>query len=278
MEITVPEDWNNLAQALVTATGTVFILGATDTGKSTLTRFLARNLVLSGRTVALVDADIGQSSLGLPGTVSCAVFRSRDDVNGFRCERFSFIGSVSPLPVMSFLIKETCRYVSLGGTSAEITLIDTTGLVTEEPGRRLKTEKIRAVRPDLIVAVERDTELEHILELTRDIDVVRLKPSPHARTRRIEARSRYRAEKLAGYFRSAGEILLNTHSLEFFFQGRPIAHGDPRIQVGTVVGLSHDADTDGLGIVTEFDTNSLLLKTPLNSLKRIKRVMFGVVA
>jgi len=43
----------------------VLLLGATDTGKSTLAQFLISHLCQRGLMVALVDADIGQSSISL---------------------------------------------------------------------------------------------------------------------------------------------------------------------------------------------------------------------
>ncbi len=277
MEIAAPKEWLELAQSLDAKKGTVLLLGSTDTGKSTLARYLVRSLVLSGVTVTLVDADIGQSSLGLPGTVSFTIFRSPEDVKQFRCQRFSFIGSVNPVPVMPFLIKETRRFASLGRISSQITLIDTTGLVVDGPGRRLKSGKIKAVRPDRIIAIERKDELEHILELVDDIDVVRLKPSPLAKQRSPEARNRYRERKLAAYFKNAGEILLPAHAMEFFFHGRPLSHKDVRIRAGALVGLNHHDDTYGLGIVTEIDPDSITLETPLHSLSGIRRVLFGTV-
>ncbi len=278
MQINVPDEWGELARSLASEKGTSLILGSTDTGKSTLVRYLTETLIHSGVTVTLVDADIGQSSLCLPGTVSIASFRSPEDAGRFSFGKFTYLGAVSPVPVMPFLIRETCRYVSFGRHSSDITLIDTTGLVNDEPGKRLKTGKIKAVQPDFVIALERDGELEHILEQINDIDVVRLRPSPHAKTRSMETRARYRRDKFSRYFKNTGEILLRARPVEFFFQDRPEGYNDLRIKPGTIVGLSRDADTDGLGIVTETDTNSILLRTPLSSLKGIKRVVFGTVS
>jgi polynucleotide 5'-hydroxyl-kinase GRC3/NOL9 len=277
VEIVAPNEWIELARSLVLRKGTILLLGSTDTGKSTFTRYLAETLLHCGTTVALVDADVGQSALGLPGTVSFAAFRSVENVKAFRCESFSFLGSVSPIPVLSFLIKETCRFVSRGRTSSEITLIDTTGLVDDEPGRRLKIAKIKAIRPDRIIAIERSGELEHILQNVGDIDVVRLKPSPMAKFRRRQSRIRYREAKLAKYFRDADEIILSTHGLEFFFHGRTVGHEDVRIRPGAVAGLNRDVDSDGLGIITDLDHDSITLKTPLRSLRGIRRVMLGSI-
>ena len=45
------------------------VVGASDTGKTTLTAYLAGALAARGETVAVVDADVGQSEIGPPTTV-----------------------------------------------------------------------------------------------------------------------------------------------------------------------------------------------------------------
>lgn len=275
MEIIAQREWQEIVEELTTKRGTAILVGSTDTGKSTLAKYLTRYLTMAGISVSLVDADIGQSSLGLPGSVSFKTFRTPADVNDFSYERFSFIGSASPSPVVPFLIKETLRFVALGRTSAAITLVDTTGLVSDELGRRLKIEKIRAIRPDLIIAIEQDAELEHILEFVEEIPIIRLNPSPLAKTRSWGTRSRYRSAKLAEYFKNTREFLFASRSIEFFRHGTAVSHEDVRMPAGTVIGLNRDDETMGLGIVTESDSDSITLKTPLSSLRGIRRVIFG---
>ena len=76
MEIIAPKEWHALLDVLEKERGIAIILGATDTGKSTLAKFLIFNLCKRGLKVALVDADIGQSFLGPPTTIGFAVFKS----------------------------------------------------------------------------------------------------------------------------------------------------------------------------------------------------------
>ncbi len=74
MEITAPKEWYTLLDILGKEKGIAIILGATDTGKSTLAKFLISHLCQRGLKVALVDADIGQSFLGPPATIGFAQF------------------------------------------------------------------------------------------------------------------------------------------------------------------------------------------------------------
>jgi polynucleotide 5'-hydroxyl-kinase GRC3/NOL9 len=71
-------DWESLYKELVRGKGAALIMGMTDTGKSTLLRYLIERLIAEGVEASLVDSDIGQSSLGLPGTVSMKVFHDEE--------------------------------------------------------------------------------------------------------------------------------------------------------------------------------------------------------
>ena len=61
-----------LADLPVTGSLTGLVLGASDTGKTTLVETLAGKLAEAG-PVAVVDADIGQSHIGPPATVGWAM-------------------------------------------------------------------------------------------------------------------------------------------------------------------------------------------------------------
>jgi polynucleotide 5'-kinase involved in rRNA processing len=154
-------------------------------------------------------------------------------------------------------------------------LVDTTGLVDGPLGRALKLAKIRAVDPQLVVAVTAGEELEPILGSLPEERVVRLAPSQLVKRRSAQARFRYRQARLAAYFHGAGEKLLVTRRLLFIHHGTPVhpLFGPP--EPGTVVGLNHQGETRGLGVVSEADTDSLLVLTPLSSLHGIDRVVLG---
>jgi polynucleotide 5'-hydroxyl-kinase GRC3/NOL9 len=69
MEIIAPQEWYAPLDALDKERGVAILIGATDTGKSTLAKILITNLCKRGLKVAPVDADIGQSILGPPAFV-----------------------------------------------------------------------------------------------------------------------------------------------------------------------------------------------------------------
>ncbi|KAF0215914.1 MAG: GTPase or GTP-binding protein-like [Geobacteraceae bacterium] len=275
METVAQKEWQGLFEKLAAEKGTVLLLGATDTGKSTLVRYMITRLVETGTPVSLVDADIGQSSLGLPGTISLQTFHTPAEVEIFRFEQLSFVGAVSPARIIPLVIEETHRMALLGKAKAEITLIDTTGLVAGELGRELKLGKIGAIGPGRLIAIERHDELRHILTSIEDIPVSILKPSPMVKVRSQEARSRYRLSKLAAYFASTREFFLSTRDVRIFYRNRPAGMMVLQALPGTLIGLNHGDETLGLGIAGELDEDSATFRTPLTSLHKINRVILG---
>ncbi|MCL4536832.1 MAG: hypothetical protein M1610_04490 [Nitrospirae bacterium] len=277
MDIVPNLEWERLLEKLIKDKGTVLLLGATDSGKSTLAKYFIKRLVSENIRVSLVDSDVGQSSLCLPGTISMKIFCGQRDVEDFRFERMIFIGSTNPATKFHLMIYGTKRMVKICREMSEIVIIDTTGLISGELGRALKTGKIRAVKPDHIIAAQRDDELEHILSLIENIPIYRIKASRRAEVRSRGYRIRYRQKKFADYFNAPKiyEFSLNARDAEFFYNNKPFRLKDRDFKEGTIIGLNHGEDTMALGIVTEIADNSIIFRSPIKSLKGINRVVFG---
>lgn len=277
MEIIPEPQWKGLIEALVKHKGTALLLGATDSGKSTLAKYLIKRLVSENIRVSIVDSDVGQSSIGLPGTISMKVFCNQRDVENFRFDRMSFIGTANPAKNLSVMINETKRLVDICREKSEITLIDTTGLIAGELGKALKIRKVRAVKPVHIIAVQRDDELEHILSLIESIRIHRVRASRMAKCRSRAYRIRYRKTKLNEYFTKTAlsEFLVSTHDAVLFYHGKTFSPKDKDFPENTVVGLNHNDDTMALGLIAETSQNSIVFKSPIISLKGINRLVFG---
>jgi polynucleotide 5'-hydroxyl-kinase GRC3/NOL9 len=268
--------WEELLKRLASLEGSAFFLGRSDSGKTTLIRYLLTRLCLAGRPVALVDADVGQSSLGLPGAVSRRSFRSAPEEGPLRWEHLSFLGSVTPVPILSLLAAETGRMVLDSRREVPLTLVDSTGLVDGPLGLALKLAKIRAVAPELVVAVTGGSELDPILRALPDaVEIVRLTPSDHVLRRSPVQRIRRRQARLAEHLEGARETMIATRRLIFLHRGAPLHPVFAPPEAGTVIGLNHLADTRALAVVTEADADSLTVTTALSSLHGIDRVILG---
>lgn len=277
MEILPELEWEGLLEKLKQQRGTAILIGATDSGKSTLTKYLVEKLIRENIKVSVVDADIGQSTLGLPGTISMRVFSNEKDIENFRFERMFFVGSTNPAKRISMVIDGSKRMVDFCKEKSEIIIVDTTGLISGEIGRALKIGKIRAIKPEHIIAVQRNDELEHILNLIKGILIHRIRASSLAKGRDRENRVHYRKKKFLDYFdmKEISEFLLNQNDVRFFYNSKPFNLREGDFKKGTIIGLNHNADTMGLGAVVEIIDDSVIFKSPIKSLKGINRVLFG---
>jgi polynucleotide 5'-hydroxyl-kinase GRC3/NOL9 len=277
MEIVPGAGWEDLFDGLMKAGGRAVILGATDSGKSTLVRYLAARLLEAGISVCLVDADVGQSALGLPGTISMKRFVHEKDLKDYRFRRMFFVGDFNPAKRISFMIRGTKSMTSACGQASDVTLLDTTGLISGRAAEALKIGKIRAVNPWHIIALQRENELETLLGLVPDMCVHRPGVSPMARARKASERSAYRRKKFADYFSSHGsaEIRLNEEDVSFLYRGKNCELSSALFPEGTVIGLNRGEETLALGLVTETGDGSVTFRSPLASLEKVSAVEFG---
>ncbi len=245
------------------------MIGAVDSGKTTLAMQLAGELLREGASVSLVDADLGQSTLGPPGTVSVRTFRSPGDLKEPGPDGMVFIGSLSPAGDIARVAEAVRRMVEKA--RGEVVIVDTSGLVSGEAGRALKAEKLRVLKPRHVIALQRAGELGHILGGIRGAEVHRLRVSERARRRSRAERAMYRQEKFGAYFKGSRVLALPAGDVEFFRGGRPLDASAAPLAPGTCVGLESGGETLALGLL-EGTGEELLIKTPLSTLRGVQRV------
>lgn len=204
------------AGALAGARGArvVLVLGGSDTGKTSLVTYLADALVAGGDSVAVVDADLGQSEIGPPTTVGLGRLHAPvQRLADAKLAGLHFVGATSPpghiLETVIGTQRMTDRALQLG---VDRVIVDTSGLVQGEFGRLLKLAKIDLVAPDLVVCLQRDGECEPILRPYaggRPPAIVRLGVASAARRRSGEERRRHRERAMRTYFAGARHVTLD---------------------------------------------------------------------
>ncbi|HEV7368920.1 Clp1/GlmU family protein [Arenibaculum sp.] len=207
--VDVPPRWADaLAAVLDRGARTVLLLGATDTGKTSFCRFAASALADAGRTVAAVDADPGQKWIGPPATVGLGYpMPGRPDPPAVA---LGFVGSPDPAGHFLPLVAGTMRLVE--DAAADLVLVNTAGLVTG-PGRLLTDHLVEAVRPELIVAIERAGELAPLLDANRHVPALILAPSPAARRKSAARRRALRRAGFAAAFEGATTLAFDPRAL-----------------------------------------------------------------
>ena len=214
------------------AAATVLVVGARDTGKSTLCRFLMEAAIGSGRRAALLDTDLGQKLIGPPACVTMK------DPQGLS---LAFVGTTNPLQGWRRLIEGTRRLSRR--TDADLLVVNTSGLLAG-PGRPLKVAKIDALQPDLLMALGDVPDLE---AMTRDrpaLPILRLPSSPAARRKTDGERRAFRREAFRSYFQAATELRLEGKELQSMKAGAPLPE---RLLLGLTDAQENDL---GLGLLT----------------------------
>ena len=263
---------------------TILVLGASDTGKTTVIERLLQQWQPMDQ-VAVVDCDVGQSRLGPPTTIGWGLARRP-------CAGWSdvplrgivFTGAVSPEENVEVLLDSVSRMAVVARGAASIVLFDTTGLVEGPAGLALKRRKIELLRPDLIIALQRQEELEPILGAIGPVPIQRLAADPTLPRRSLAQRSTYRSRQLARYFANASLHTLSSRSLQLVGLG-PEWRGQAVTTTSLLLADRLVSLRDGhgedlaLGWVREADSAeaTIRLLSPLRELGSVQTVSVGSV-
>jgi polynucleotide 5'-hydroxyl-kinase GRC3/NOL9 len=265
-----PENWEDWGKIILRNGGTVFLLGNVDTGKTYLARFLYHQGLQKGLKSAILELDVGQSEFGPPMT--CTLFSEG------KPQKHYFIGRFSPqgafwrcLTAASLLKKEAEK------EKAELIVVDTTGLVEGAAGIWFKRTKIEILRPNFIIARERESELKPILRhfsYRRDIQIFVDQVPQNIRRFSPQERAVLREQKLRRYFSDSREFQIDARNLALF----PSVQFFEKEKVrGTIVGL---LDEEGwllaLGILLQGGPK-LTFKAPVEDSEKIKAVEASMV-
>ncbi len=220
----VPPKWQAAASEIFERRlRTVLVIGDSAVGKSSFCRYLMEALLARSAEVAFVDADIGQSNLGPPAAVTLGYPVSPVDFPAVPPAAHYFVGSTGPIGRFLPLVIGTANLAR--EARAAFVVIDTTGLV-HESGRVLKNYKIEAVRPDVIVMLERRNELAPIRMANRHVPIIRIEPSRKAHGKDDYEKIEVRRQSYARYFSRATSLQLSLESVIFqrtlLFTGKPI--------------------------------------------------------
>lgn len=205
--ICISREWELVADRIKQDTKTCIVIGSINSGKSTFCKFLIHKWTASKICVGYIDSDLGQSTLGLPATVSTKVFRDPPHPADYSYPTsLHFVGNTSPegfllqtLHALRIMV-DTCYQ-----QGSEVALIDTTGFIDGPVARILKLHKIEMFKPQWIIALQAQGEIEHLLRGYEKMGwrIIRLASSKHVVTRSQTERQKYRSEKYRAYFKQA---------------------------------------------------------------------------
>ena len=214
--ISAPEEWKELLAVLgESRREVVYVVGATDTGKSTLCRYLV-DACSPSHSVAFLDGDTGQSTIGPPSTIGLA--RYEGGGNAPVSTHLRFAGSTSPRGhFLEFLvgIKRLCEQAL---ETAEITIIDSPGFVEGQAASEFQFHLIDLLSPDHLVAIPRKRELDPLLanfSLRETLQIHRFPVPREAAVRSPAERKAARMNRFAAYFSQACRQKIPVEGLGF---------------------------------------------------------------
>lgn len=231
-ELVIPGDWMSAIQNIQRTDGTVMVLGKNDSGKTSFVKLLTHYLVRRNRKVAFFDADIGQSTLGPPGTIGMAIVDKKRLTDGILADYMLFIGAISPDKCIDrFLERIYQLYTITQKENADTILIDTTGLVIGKAGVYLKSNLIKKINPTILIALQFDEELEPILLECASLPstyIYRITPYKYIMGKSWSERKMRRKKQFSLYFRNSqlhkimfSEITINDLNFGLSFRLEP---------------------------------------------------------
>jgi polynucleotide 5'-kinase involved in rRNA processing len=226
----------------------IYCLGAGDTGKSTLAIELARQLTLGGKKLAIIDADSGQSSR-LPLTLSLNYVRSEfSHPAELELADWAFMPSYDLLERFKWYIELMENWTKKTRNEMDCCIVDSNGDIRT----LLKARELEILNPDLLIALQREAELEEILKSSGS-RILRLPVPEEVKSKSWELRRTTRNDKFKRYFKGSGAQVVKCKAPPLFDFGHRI------------VGLYSQGGFLGLGIAEDKNGNMLVVRTPIGS-------------
>ena len=277
------KDWaEKIAQQLFSRglmqKGICLVLGAADTGKTSLVAALAK-LAASDQPVGVIDADIGQSHIGPPTTVGWAVVDSPDvNFSDLPAGGISFVGDVTPVGHLLQLTAAIAQCVRQVSETARLMIIDTPGLISGPAAAALWWAVQRILQPELILAVQRSDELGGILAGLRffDLKLELVESAPQIPLKSREHRRGYRQSRFCKYFQDS--CLYSVELSKVAVQlARNLSCGD---LVHRVVALRDAGGQDmAIGLVEDWqnDRDVVVVRAPKINIQQLHCLVLGDV-
>lgn len=201
------------AEAAASEGPRAFVVGPTDSGKSTLCKILLNYAVRTGWAPLMVDLDIGQGSVTVPGCLAATPIEAPIDVEeGFPIDAplVYFYGGISPADnphLYRHLVERLAHVINLRAQSdpkarAAGLVINSMGWV-EGLGYELLRHTITSLAVDVVLVVGDErlySQLSGDLRQQKGISCVKLTKSGGVVTRSKEVRQQARKLRVEEYF------------------------------------------------------------------------------
>jgi polynucleotide 5'-hydroxyl-kinase GRC3/NOL9 len=268
--------WQDVACMALARHSTVMLAGDTDTGKTTLSTFLANVALGLGMKPCVVDGDVGQGDIAPPAAMGAAtISKTVTDLRDAYANLFEFVGSISPVGLERVAAAKLARITDRSGSLGDVRIVNTDGYA-RNGGVSYKVMIANRLQPDAIICVGDNQELAGALESARH-RVLRAPSSSQA----VKSRSERIGRRLDQFLLHVGSGTAGAElsQVKFVYMGRifsprhlynpPLAQLDPRNIRGMFVGLGSRNNVSGFGIVTSLSFGKIRIQTGVRGFTRI---------
>jgi polynucleotide 5'-kinase involved in rRNA processing len=157
-----------LRERLADVSGVVMLIGAAETGKTTLAKLFVVDALDAGRAVAFVDGDVASTVAGPPGCVGVKYVVEPSDLDASVAPaEMRFVGATSPQGVVLPHVVAVASLAEAARSRSDLVVVDTSSVVGGVVGQTLKYHLWELTQPVLGVALQRGEELEPIIGMLR---------------------------------------------------------------------------------------------------------------
>jgi polynucleotide 5'-hydroxyl-kinase GRC3/NOL9 len=279
--------WRTLSEQVLTlaankkAITTVMLVGDTDTGKSTLSIYLANMAIRNGLIPSIIDGDIGQGDLAPPTAIGATVLSKQlVDLRDVRASQFEFIGGISPIGFESLIAKKLRSILDRIRTSslANICIVNTDGYVRNS-GLQYKAMIAEELQPDAVICLGENVELFERQRQHKAVSyqILCARRSSHVYKSRFERLNRRLDQFLR--FVGHGSSIAKLSNIKFDYMNELFSPTDLfnqppskwRLETesmrGMFVGLGSNGRVIGFGVIINVDlgNNIIHAQTNINS-------------
>ncbi len=227
LENPIPDWWDRIVEE-IEGKRTMFI-GRVDSGKSSTIMYVASRLITEGKSVSVIDSDIGQSDLGPPGVISAkTIDKEFTHLKLLNPDLMYFVGDTTP---RGHLLPMVVGVKSLSGNAGSDTqLLNTTGYVDGSPARALKKFKAEVYDPDVVVLIEKEEgDLKHIeRSLPPWIKVLKVRSPKEVSVKSKNYRRVVRMEMMESFLKGSIRVQVDLKNIPLM--NTALLTGDPKLE------------------------------------------------
>ena len=142
----------------------IIIIGPSNSGKSTLSLYMANVFISHGLRPLLIDADVGQGDLAPPTCLGAAVMNFPEvDLWKVKTNCTNFIGGIQPVGYESKIISNICQQLDTS-LKHDLSIINTDGYIKGN-GLVHKIDLLKKIQPDCIIYLGGTNMDRNLMEL-----------------------------------------------------------------------------------------------------------------